>query len=132
MRFLAIIFILLFNQYKTFAQVEEPAETVGGMEVFYNYIFEKLEYPESALQKGIEGKVFVQFIVEKSGSLSNIEIIKGIHPECDEEALRLINLFNKDIHSPMWEPGKLNGQDIRQKLVVPIHFKLSREDEGEE
>ena len=67
----------------------------------------------------IEGKVFVQFVVEKDGSLSDVHVIKGIGAGCDEEAIRVVQ------NAPKWKPAKQRGRPVRQRLVLPLTFKLA-------
>ena len=71
-----------------------------------------------ARKKGIEGRVFVEFIVEKDGEVSNIKVIKGIGYGCDEEALKAVSSFTD------WQPGVQRGKPVRQKMVMPITFKM--------
>lgn len=101
-----------------FLVVESPAEFPGGQTALLRFIKSNLNYPKSARRKGIEGWVYVQAIVEKDGSLSNIHLVKGIDPSCDEEALRVINL------SPKWTPGKQRGRPVRVQVVIPIVYML--------
>jgi periplasmic protein TonB len=86
---------------------------------FYSLVGQNIKYPKSARRLGIEGRVFIQFIVEKDGSLSDIKCIKGIGGGCDEEAERVISLSKK------WTPGKQRGKIVKQKMVLPIMFKLT-------
>jgi TonB family protein len=85
---------------------------------FRNYIGQNLRYPEAAAKNGIKGKVFVQFIVETDGSVSNVKIVKGAHPLLDKEAKRVIE------SSPKWQPGKQRGQPVRVSFTFPIIFEL--------
>lgn len=103
---------------------DENAEPEGGMEVFYGHIGENLKYPQKAKEEGIEGKVYVQFIVEKDGSFSEIKAIKGLHPDCDEEAIRIFTEYNENKNAPKWKSAKERGKPIRQKVVIPINFKI--------
>lgn len=100
------------------------ANVDGGMQKFYRYVDRQLEYPEEAKQKGVEGKVFVIFIVELDGSLSDIGIEKSLHPDCDAEALRIMETFNTNKKAPTWIPTKEEGEFVRSKMVIPILFKL--------
>ncbi|MFM7852616.1 MAG: TonB family protein [Flammeovirgaceae bacterium] len=109
--------ITSFHEEK-FIVVEEPATPVGGMASFYKYVGKNLRYPKLARRMGVEGKVFVQFIIEKDGSISNPIVFKGIGAGCDEEALRLIR------ESPKWNPGTQRGKPVRQRYTLPIIFKL--------
>jgi len=100
-----------------FLIVEDPATPEGGMTAFYDYVRTNLKYPAEALEKGLSGKIFVEFVVQKDGSLANIKILKGIGEGCDEEAIRVVQ------DSPPWIPGKQRGIIIKQRLVLPITFK---------
>ena len=90
----------------------------GGIDAFYRYLGETVEYPKPAIRRGVSGKVFVEFVVDKDGSLSQLRVAKGIGAGCDEEALRVIR------NSPRWNPGKQRGRAVRVRMVVPITFKL--------
>ena len=101
-----------------FLIVEEEAQPIGGVAAFYAFITENLKYPKMAVKGGIEGKVFVQFVVEKDGSVSQIEVIKGIGWGCDEEAKRVLAM------APGWHPAKQRGMPVRMKKIIPINFQL--------
>ena len=98
--------------------VEEQPTPKGGMVAFYRWISQTLRYPHPALRMGIEGKVYVQFVIDKDGSLTNIQIVKGIGAGLDKEALRVINL------APKWHPGKHRGKPVKVQKIIPIHFNL--------
>jgi TonB family protein len=104
-----------------FVIVEQLPEAEGGMKTFYSHIRSEMSYPSEALQKRIEGRVDVQFVVEKNGSLSDVKIIKGIGAGCDDEARRAIR------NAPSFKPGNQRGKPVRVAMVVPILFKI---DEG--
>ncbi len=99
-----------------FNVVEQQAEFDGGMDAFYQYVSKEMKYPLDARKKGIEGKVYVQFVVEKDGSISQVETVKGIGGGCDEEAERVIR------KSPAFNPGKQRGKPVRVRMVMPILF----------
>jgi protein TonB len=101
-----------------FQVVEEQPAPVGGFDNFLKYISENIQYPQQARQKGIEGKVFVQFVVYNDGSIADVQILKGIGAGCDAEAVRVI------ANSPKWNPGKQNGKPVNVRMSVPIAFKL--------
>jgi protein TonB len=101
-----------------FLIVEESATPDGGMAAFYKYVGKKMKYPSQARRMGIEGRVFVEFVVDKDGTLISVKAIKGIGAGCDEEAVRVIK------NHPKWTPGKQRGQAVKQKIVLPIVFKL--------
>ncbi len=101
-----------------FTVVEETAAPIGGMSAFYEYVGKKIKYPAQAKRMGIEGKVFVEFVIEKDGSITDVKAIKGIGGGCDQEAERILAT------APKWKPGKQRGKPVRQKMVLPINFKL--------
>lgn len=98
--------------------VEKYPEPVGGYAAFYEFLAKNLDYPRDALKNRVEGKVFVQFVIEKDGSLTNFKVLKGIGSGCDEEAIRVLNTV------PNWEPGKQRGRNVRVYRTIPIIFKL--------
>jgi protein TonB len=101
-----------------FTIVENQPEPEGGMTAFYKFIGENLKYPNLARRNNIEGRVFVKFVVEKDGSLTDVQVLKGIGGGCDEEAVRVIKL------APKWKPGKQRGRPVRVQMILPIVFKL--------
>lgn len=104
---------------KIFLVVEQSAEPRGGMAAFYKFVSENIRYPGQARRMNVEGKVFVEFVVDKDGTLNQLTVVKGIGAGCDEEAVRVVSL------SPPWSPGKQRGKPVRQRMVLPIFFKLS-------
>jgi protein TonB len=101
-----------------FTIVEEPAAPKGGMPAFYKYVADKIKYPAQARRMGIEGRVFVEFVIGKDGSISEVRAVKGIGAGCDEEAVRILQ------GAPAWTPGKQRGKAVKQRMVLPITFKL--------
>ena len=101
-----------------FLVVEETAAPIGGMPAFYEFVSKKLKYPAQARRMGVEGKVFVEFVIERDGSITDVKAIKGIGAGCDEEAVRVLQT------APKWKPGKQRGKPVRQRMVLPIAFKL--------
>ena len=101
-----------------FIIVEENPVPIGGMAAFYQHVSNNIKYPEQALLLKIEGRVFVQFVVGKDGELTDITVIRGIGGDCDEEAIRVVNL------SPKWKAGKQRGRPVRVKMILPITFKI--------
>ena len=101
-----------------FIIVEESPHPVGGMASFYEYINNNIKYPRQAQLMNIEGRVFVQFVVNKDGGITDIEVIRGIGGGCDEEAVRVLQ------NAPRWHPGKQRGRPVRVKMVLPITFKI--------
>lgn len=90
----------------------------GGMQAFYKYVSKNMKYPRNAVRAGAEGRVFVQFVVEKDGSLTDFSILKSVGFGCDEEAIRVLD------SAPKWEAGKQRGNPVRVRMVLPITFKL--------
>src|SRR5262245_60404881 len=97
--------------------VEQPPSFVGGPEAMYKFIGENFKYPIEALQNEITGSVFVQFVVNENGAVSDAKVIKGIGDACDQEALRIVNLM------PNWNPGKQDGKPVSTRFVLPFRFK---------
>jgi len=101
-----------------FTIVENQPMPVGGMQGFYKYLNENIKYPKKAKTLGIQGKVFVEFVVNTDGSLTDFKVVKGIGGGCDQEAIRVLK------EAPKWTPGKQRGHAVRVRKVVPIFFKL--------
>lgn len=98
--------------------VEEPPLFPGGNQGLLNYIAEHTTYPQDALENNIHGRVYVKFVVAADGSVKRAEIIKGLHPSLDEEALRVITTL------PAWKPGRQNGQAVSVWFQVPVTFQI--------
>lgn len=108
---------------EVFVVVEEQAEFPGGMDSMYAYIVKNLKYPEKAKAEGIEGRVFVSFIIEKDGSISNVKILRGIGGGCDEAVVEMIK------NMPKWKPAKQRGKPVRCQFNLPIKFELPKDKE---
>lgn len=102
-----------------FLAVENQPEFPGGDNALAEFIASNVKYPPAAREYGIEGKVYVSFIIEKDGSVTNIKVLKGVGGSCDEEAKRVVSLL------PNFIPGKQNGRLVRVQFNIPINFKLS-------
>ena len=98
--------------------VEQMPEFPGGEAELYHYISKNIRYPQEAKEKGIQGRVFIGFIVEKDGSISNVRNLRGVDSELDAEAIRVIQSL------PKWKPGKHKGEFVRVSYQIPIVFKL--------
>lgn len=96
-------------------------EFPGGQDALFKFISKNLTYPKAAAKNEIQGRVIVQFIVEKDGTIGNIRIYKGISPELDKEAIRVFSLPTM----PKWKPGTSDGEPVRVRYSVPITFKLN-------
>jgi len=106
------------NDTVIFIDVEEPPTFPGGDSAMVAYLKHNLHYPPTEKEKGIQGKVFVGFVIEKDGSVSSVEVKRGIGEECDAEAVRVVK------EMPNWEPGKQSGIVVRMAMVLPISFKI--------
>ena len=102
-----------------FDVVEENPEFIGGIQKLYKYLGDNIYYPEMAKENGIQGKVFVQFVVWKDGSIRDVKVIKGVHKTLNAEALRVIN------NMPNWKPGKQRGKNVNARFTLPIKFRIS-------
>ena len=98
--------------------VEEMPQYPGGEDALMDYVSKNVVYPSEAQEKGISGRVFVGFIVEKDGSVNEVKVLRGIGGGCDEESVRVIKSM------PKWKPGKMKGKPVRVSYMMPIIFKL--------
>ena len=94
------------------------AEYPGGLEAMSSYIAKSVVYPEKAKTDGVQGKVYVQFVVEPDGSVGDVTVLRGVGGECDEEALRVVKSM------PKWQPATFKGNPVRSKYVIPIYYTL--------
>ena len=101
-----------------FTIVEENPSFAGGDIAFIKFVQSNLIYPEKARRMGLEGRVFVQLIVEKDGSVTNVKVLRGMGGDCNEEAIRVMQ------KSPKWICGKQRGRPVRVQMVIPITFKF--------
>lgn len=101
-----------------FISVEHMPEFPGGQEAFSRFLSRNLRYPLQAQEGNVHGRVIVSFIVETDGSLSNVQVVRGIGAGCDQEAVRVIK------KAPAWHPGEQNGRKVRVQYTVPIVFNL--------
>lgn len=106
------------NSDAVYTYVEEAPQFPGGEQVRMLFLRNNIKYPQLALQNKIQGVVYVSFIIEKDGSLSNIKVLQGIGAGCDEEALRVTRLM------PKWKPGKTQGHEVRVVINMPVNFVL--------
>lgn len=107
------------NNDSIYRVVEQMPEFPGGTAKMLTFISENIKYPQSAMEKGIEGKCYIQFVIDVDGSITNVELMRGFDEECDAEALRVINLM------PKWKPGKKDGKPVRVIYMIPVAFKLT-------
>lgn len=86
------------------------------------WVYQYLKYPDDAVRDGIQGKVMVDFIIEKDGKVADVRVVKGVSEELDAEALRVVKA------SPKWKPGRVNGNKVRSSLTIPVEFRLEKKD----
>ena len=106
------------EEEEVFLSVEENPEFPGGTAKLLEYVQKNLKYPMMARESDIQGRVFVGFVVEKDGSISNVQVLRGIGGGCDEEAVRVVQTL------PSFKPGKQRGNPVRVAYTLPIVFKL--------
>ena len=107
-------------EQELFGIVETMPFYRGGNQKLMEFIGNNVVYPQEAIDAGIEGKVFVEFCIEKDGTVCDAKVLRGIGYGCDEEALRVVGLM------PKWFPGKQRGEAVRVRYTLPINFKLSK------
>jgi protein TonB len=103
---------------EVFVIVEEMPEFPGGTEALFKFIYDNIQYPQIALENAIEGNVIVRFCVTYQGKIEKAEVIRGIHPSLDAEAIRLINLL------PTWKPGRQAGNPVNVWYTLRVQFQL--------
>ncbi|MEM7548183.1 MAG: TonB family protein [Bacteroidota bacterium] len=100
-------------------KLEVQPEPIVGFAEFYKSLSREIKYPKLDTRMGIEGRVFVRFVIELDGTITQLEVIKGVSKTLDEEALRALT------KAPKWKPGKQRGNPVRTLMVIPINFKLN-------
>ncbi len=101
---------------EVFTIVEVAPAPKNGLQNFFSYIYQNINYPRKAINAQVQGKVFVQFVVNADGTLVDFEVVKGIGMGCDEEAVRVLQ------SAPAWNPGKQRGKPVRVRMILPINF----------
>lgn len=109
------------KEEEIFVAVEQQAEFPGGMSALMKWLSNNIRYPEAAQQNDVQGRVIVKFVVEKDGSVSQAQIMKGVDKDLDKEALRVVNKM------PKWQAGKNNGVAVRSYFTLPVNFKLQQQ-----
>jgi periplasmic protein TonB len=107
-----------FTDTKIFQIVQQLPEYPGGMSALVEFLTKNLRYPSSAVRDSIQGRVIAQFIIHKDGSISDIKILHHLSKECDQEALRVLNMMKK------WKPGIEHNKPVDVKFVVPVEYKF--------
>ncbi len=105
-----------------FMVVEVQPEFPGGMEALMKYLGDNIKYPAEAHKNGIEGRVIANFIVNKDGSISDVNVVQGVDPLLDAEAVRVLSLM------PLWKPGKQRGETVKVRFTIPVVFRLKKDE----
>ncbi len=108
------------NSNNIFVIAEQMPEFIGGETALNTFIAKNMVYPEIAVEMGVEGTVFLAFVVNKDSSISDIKMLKSAHESLTREAIRVLKLTDK-----MWKPGRQNGNLVRVEMLIPIKFRLN-------
>ncbi len=106
------------QEQQIFMVVEQMPSFPGGMGALMKYLATHIKYPELAKESGIQGRVFINFVVEPDGSIDHVKVLRGIGGGCDEEAVRVVKSM------PKWNPGKQRGKPVRVSFNLPVKFTL--------
>lgn len=107
-----------FEEEEIFTIVEKMPSFPGGIESLFSYLGQNIEYPDMAKDARIEGKVYITFVVDRDGSIADVQVLRGIGGGCDEEAIRVVKGM------PKWDPGEQRGKAVRVQYNLPINFIL--------
>ncbi|MBL7970574.1 MAG: TonB family protein, partial [Prolixibacteraceae bacterium] len=116
-----VVEITTKKQEAGFMIVEEMPQFPGGIEALQLFAARTMKYPVIALENGIQGRVFVKFVVDKTGKVTKAKVDRGVDPSIDKEAVRIVESM------PAWTPGKQHGQAVDVAYTIPIDFKLPAE-----
>lgn len=106
------------EQPMNIAMVEQKPEFNGGEAAMYKWLSDNIVYPSAASEEGVQGRVVVEFVVGKDGSITNVRVVRPRHPALDKEALRVVKAM------PKWVPGRNNGQPVKVTYTLPVTFRL--------
>lgn len=106
------------EENKVFDVVEENPSFPGGQAALMQWLNANIKYPVIAAENGIEGRVIVQFVVSKTGSISDVRVVRGVDPSLDKEAVRVVS------NMPNWTPGRQNGTTVNVRFTLPVTFRL--------
>lgn len=106
------------DEGEIFEVAEDPAEFPGGMDALMKYLGKNIKYPASAQENGIQGRVILQFVVNKDGSIVDIKVMRSLDAACDKEAQRVVQSM------PKWKPAKQHGKTVRCRYTLPVLFRL--------
>lgn len=101
-----------------FMVVEDQPEFPGGQSALMKFLGDNIKYPVIAQENGIQGRVITNFVVEKDGSITDVQVVRGVDPSLDKEAVRVIQSM------PRWKPGKQRGSAVRVRFTLPVQFRL--------
>ncbi len=107
------------DEEEIFVVVENDPEFPGGTEALHRYLASNIKYPEQAKAEKIQGRVFVTFVIEKDGTVTNIKVLRDIGGGCGDEAVRVVQ------NMPKWKPGRQRGRRVRTQFNLPINFNLN-------
>ena len=106
------------EENKVFEVVEQMPQFPGGNAALMEYLRSNTHYPVVAAENGVQGRVSISFVVEKDGSITDVQVARPVDPSLDKEAARVVKSM------PKWQPGKQNGSFVRVRYIVPVTFKL--------
>ena len=106
------------EEQQIFQVVEEMPEFPGGMGECMKFLGKNIKYPTISQENGVQGRVIIQFVVNKDGSIVDAQVARGVDPYLDKEALRVVGLM------PKWSPGKQRGKAVRSQFILPVMFRL--------
>ena len=107
------------EEEQIFQVVEDDPQFPGGIQELMKYLQKNIKYPSICQEQGIQGRVIVQFVVEKDGSIADVHVIKAVNPYLDKEAVRVVSTM------PKWSPGKQRGKPVRVRFTLPVTFRLN-------
>jgi TonB family protein len=110
--------VTVASKEPVYTVVEKMPTYPGGDDARTAFMVQNIKYPEQAKKNGIQGRVFVTFVIEADGSITDVKVLRGFDKSCDEEAVRVIKLM------PKWNPGMQSGKTVRTQFNIPINFKL--------
>ena len=108
------------EENKVFDVVEEQPSFPGGQGALMSWLSENIKYPVIAAENGVQGRVIVQFVVSKTGSISDVKVVRGVDPSLDREAVRVVSAM------PKWTPGRQNGTTVNVRYTLPVTFRLQQ------
>ena len=105
-------------QQDVLTRIAQMPEFPGGESALQRFLMANVKYPSIAAENGVQGKVYVNFVVDRVGAISNVKVVRGVDPAVDKEAVRVVKSM------PKWIPGRQNGEAVRVSFTVPINFVL--------